>query len=259
MRTVAWIAVAPVKGLALAQREQVRLEPFGVAENRRFYLVDDRGLLVNGKRLGPLVQITSDYDESARTLALRLPEGEVVDGEVALGEQVVTNFYGRPVRGRVVEGPWSEALSALAGSRLALVETEERGAGPDRGERAAVSLVSTASLDALARAAGATGRVDGRRFRMLFGIDGSTAHEEDEWLGRRVRIGEAVVRPTGNVGRCAVTTQNPDTGRPDFDTLRVLGDYRGAVETTEPLPFGVWGEVVEPGTVRLGDEVTPAG
>jgi len=64
-----------------------------------------------------------------------------------------------------------------------------------------------------------------------------------------------VIRPRGNVGRCAVTTQNPDTGVPDLDTLRLLGEYRGDVETTEPLPFGIWGEIVEPGCVRLGDPV----
>ena len=61
----------------------------------------------------------------------------------------------------------------------------------------------------------------------------------------------------GNVGRCAVTTQNPETGVPDLDTLRVLGTYRGEVETSEPLPFGVWGEILEPGRVRLGDTVKP--
>ena len=44
---------------------------------------------------------------------------------------------------------------------------------------------------------------------------------------------------------------------PDLDTLKVLGDYRGDVDTTEPLPFGVWGDVLEPGRVRLGDPVTP--
>ena len=26
---------------------------------------------------------------------------------------------------------------------------------------------------------------------------------------------------------------------------------------SEPIPFGVWGDVVEPGTVRLGDPVEP--
>ena len=55
----------------------------------------------------------------------------------------------------------------------------------------------------------------------------------------RLQIGEAVVVPQGNVGRCAVTTQNPATGLVDLDTLKALPDYRGDVETTEPLPFGI--------------------
>ena len=92
---------------------------------------------------------------------------------------------------------------------------------------------------------------------MLFGVDGLAPHEEDGWLGRRVHVGSAVVEPRGNVGRCAVTTLDPDTGVSDLDTLRVLGAYRGEVPTTEPLPFGVWGEVVEPGRVRLRDSVEP--
>jgi MOSC domain-containing protein YiiM len=39
-------------------------------------------------------------------------------------------------------------------------------------------------------------------------------------------------------------------------TLDILGSYRDGIESTEPLPFGVWGRVVEPGTVRVGDEVS---
>ena len=68
-------------------------------------------------------------------------------------------------------------------------------------------------------------------------------------------VGEAVVVPQGNVGRCAVTTQSPDTGLIDLDTLKALAVYRGDVETTEPLPFGVHAAVAEPGRVRLGDRV----
>ena len=99
--------------------------------------------------------------------------------------------------------------------------------------------------------------VDGRRFRMNFGIDGLAEHEEDEWLRRRVRLGDAVVIPLGNVGRCAVTTQNPDTGVPDLDTLKALAAYRRDLETTEPLPFGVHVAVAEPGPVRVDDPVEP--
>jgi uncharacterized protein YcbX len=118
----------------------------------------------------------------------------------------------------------------------------------------AATLLGTGSLRALARAFGFDD-VDARRFRMNFGIDGLGEHEEDEWLGRRVQIGEAVVVPQGNVGRCAVTTQNPETGEPDLDTLKALAGYRRQVETTEPLPFGVHAAVAQAGAVRLGDPV----
>ena len=93
---------------------------------------------------------------------------------------------------------------------------------------------------------------------MLFELDGCAPHEEDEWVKRTVRIGEALVRIHGDVGRCAITTQNPDTGVPDLDTLRTIKGYR--LETANEkgkkhLPFGIYGEVLEPGRVAVGDEV----
>jgi uncharacterized protein YcbX len=92
---------------------------------------------------------------------------------------------------------------------------------------------------------------------MLFEIDGAEAYEEDAWIGRRVRIGEAIVHPRGNVGRCVVTTCDPATAERDFDTLGVLERYRGEIQTTEPLPLGVVGDVVTTGRVRVGDAAVP--
>jgi uncharacterized protein YcbX len=252
--SVAWIAIAPVKALALVRREEVELEPTGVRDDRAFYLVGDDGRMVNGKVASELVRVVPDYDAESERLRLILPGGAVLAGQVDLGAGVTTDFFGRPVTGRLVDGPWSEALSEVAGRPVQLVRADRPGTGVDRGPGAGVSLVATASLDALAAAAGVE-QVDSRRFRMLFGVEGIAAHAEDEWIGRRVQIGEAVVLPRGNVGRCAVTTQNPDSGVADLDTLRVLEEYRGDVETTEPRPFGVWGMVVVPGRVRIGDTV----
>jgi uncharacterized protein YcbX len=251
--SVAWISIAPVKGLAVTSLEEAMLDRSGVAGDRDFHLLDVAGRLVNGKRLGRLMAVRA---ESANgVLVLRLPDGTEVGGEVELGDAVTTDFYGRPVGGRVVRGPWGEALSRLAGERVRLVRVESAGDGVDRGIEAAATLLGTASLDAFAAAAGLDGRPDARRFRMLLGVDGIEAHEEDGWLGCRVRVGEAVVVPRGNVGRCAVTSYDPDSCERDLDTLRVLRDYRARVLTTEPLPFGVWGEVVEPGRVAVGDPV----
>jgi uncharacterized protein len=94
---------------------------------------------------------------------------------------------------------------------------------------------------------------------MLIEVDGPEAHGEDAWVGHSVRIGGAVVRFEGNVGRCVITTRNPETGVVDARTLKLLGRYRREVESTEPLPFGVYGYVVEPGVVRLGDPVAVEG
>jgi MOSC domain-containing protein len=257
MARVAWISLAPVKGLALAPVGDVLLERCGVRENRRFHLIGEDGRLLNAKQIGPLLQVAAAWNEEASTLALRFPDGSVLSAEVELGEPVTTSFYGkRDVEGRLVLGPWSDALSSFAGRPLRLVRPDRAGAGLDRG-RGAVTLLSTASLEALRSAAGADGPIDPRRFRMLFGVDGVAAHEEDSWLGRRVRIGDAVVIPQGNVGRCVVTSRDPDTGEPTLATLDALAAYRGDVEATEPLPFGVWAEVADPGRVRLGDPVVP--
>ena len=250
---VAWIATAPVKGLRLTLRDEAVFEQAGIEGDRAFYLVDADGRLTNAKRAAGLLRATAETENGR--LRMKLPDGSVVDGEVELGEQVETDFYGRPVHGRVVNGPWADVLSALAGLPLTLVRADEPGAGLDRGAGAAASLVSTAALDALAEAAGVDRRVDGRRFRMNVGIDGIAAHEEDGWLGQRVAVGEAVLVPRGNVGRCRVTKLGPETGAVDLETLDVIAEYRADVETTEPLPFGVWCEVAEPGRVAVGDPV----
>jgi hypothetical protein len=210
-------------------------------------------------RNGALVQIRPEYDADAERLTLRFPDGTVADGGVSLGDEVTTDFYGRPVVGNFVEGPWSVALSEWATQPLRLVQSPP-GQAVDRGG-GRVSLISTASLFDLARNGDQPEPVDGRRFRMLFEVDGCDPHEEDGWIDRRIQIGEATIEIRGEVGRCAITTQNPDTGEPDFDTLRTISSYRGFTENEEGkrhIPFGVYGEVLEPGRVSIGDAVHAA-
>ena len=148
----------------------------------------------------------------------------MVSGPVERGEEIETRFHSRPRTARLVRGPWAEAVSLLVGEPVRLVEPAHGAA--DRGRGGAATLLGTASLGALAETLGVED-VDGRRFRMNFGIEGLGAHEEDGWLGRRVAVGGAVVVPQGNVGRCVVTTQSPETGRTDLDTLKALAAYRG--------------------------------
>ena len=142
-------------------------------------------------------------------------------------------------------------------SPLWLVESVDGGA-VDRGGEGAASLISRASLARLAEAGGESD-VDTRRFRMLIEIDGVDAHAEDDWVGRSVRVGEAVIAFGGPVGRCLITSRHPESGEIDLPTLDILRSYRGGVQTSEPLPFGIYGRVLELGWIRVGDEVAPAG
>ena len=255
MGTVARISIAPVKALGLVHPDEVDVGPGGVAGDRRFWLVDEEGRLFNGKRHGPLMRVRPSWDESTRRLALAFPDGTVVDGTVELGEPVAAELYGEPMPSRRVAGPWEAALSEFAGRPLTLLRSEE--GTVDRGLRGGtVSLVSRASLERLREVAGAGTPVDGRRFRMLFELDGVGAHEEDEWIGGQVEVGGAVLELHGDVGRCVVTSHDPDRGVTDLDTLGTLARYRREGRT-EPLPFGVYGAVAVPGRVRVGDPVRP--
>jgi uncharacterized protein YcbX len=251
---VSWISFTPVKATMLHLVDEVELLESGVRGDRRFYFVTERGRLVSNKDHGPLQLVRAEYDADADTLSLRFPDGDVVDGEVGRGEEIATTFHKQPRAARLVVGPWADAVSDAVGQPVRLVEPEFP--APDRGRGGAASLLSTTSLERLAHQLGVEA-VDRRRFRMNFGVEGVEAHEEDGWRGRRVRVGEAVVIPQGNVGRCAITTQNPDTGQVDLDTLNALAGYRSGAETTEPLPFGIHAAVAQAGRVRVGDPVRP--
>lgn len=252
MARVVRISVAPVKSLGLVHPDEVQLEAGGVVGNRRFWLRDENGALYAGKRDGSMLQIRPEWDETTQRLTLTFPAGDVVDGIVELGDEIDANMYSwHTVASRRVRGPWEAAISEHVGRPLELLWADA--GAVDRASRGGtVSVVSRASLERLREEAGVDAEIDGRRFRMLFEIDGVDAHEEDEWIGQTVRIGDATVVFNGDVGRCVITSRDPDTGVVDLPTLVTLAAYRRE-GVTETLPFGVYGAVVTPGRVRVGD------
>ena len=254
--TVATLSITPVKGMRIRCVDAVTLDADGARGDRSFYVVDASGALVNGKRVGMLQTVLADYDEADERLSLRLPGGDEVSGRIVLGPEIETRFFSEARPARVLEGPWSAALSDIAGQPLRIVRG---GIAADRGREGSTSLVSCASLERLAEApvdSQTPQAVDARRFRMLIEIDGVQAHEEDRWVGRELTVGAARMRVRGHVGRCVTTTRSPETGIVDLPTLKMLADYRLDEPTTEPLAFGVYGEVLAGGVVRVGDPVS---
>jgi uncharacterized protein YcbX len=250
--TVTALSVTPVKATRLHTVDAIELGANGARGNRRFFIVDERDRMVNAKVIGELQTVVATVEGDR--LRFQFPDGRTVESAVELGEPpAVVKFFSAATEARPLLGPLSEALSDYIGRPLRVMEGAP---AVDRGPRGGASLISQASLERLAEAA-EVDALDARRFRMLIEIDGVEANAEDRWVGRTVRIGDAAVRFHGHVGRCLITSRDPDTGVVDVPTLELLGGYRGEVESTEPLPFGIYGEVVQPGTVRLGDAVIP--
>ena len=261
MPHVARLSIAPVRGLGLQHPDAIELTDMGVVNDRRFYLIDDQGRLVDRLRASQLCRVSSETDADATWLRLTFPDGRVVEGDVKLDEPVRTDIYNREAIGHVVGGPWAPALEPFVGRPVLLVRCDRPGGTRIRpGEsqvRNQVSLVSDGSLAELARELGVE-RVDGRRFRMLIELDGAGAHEEDGWIGGDVAIGSAIVSITKPDARCAITTQDPDTGERDLDTLRTILRYRGfrPDDPEHKIDFGVLGEVAVPGRIAVGDALT---
>ncbi len=183
--------IASVKSLALTEVARAYLDKPGIAGDRAFFIITADGKLLTQREYGPLVQIRPSYDVSTGELELAFPGGRALRGVPDLGESVSTPFFGeRPVEGRVLCGDWNEALSEFAGQPLRLVKVGRPGSSFDGFP---LSLCSTASLQALAQAAGQE-TVDGRRFRQNIYVSGASPHEEDGWLGREIRVGHAVIR-----------------------------------------------------------------
>src|SRR6476646_7042613 len=143
---VARINVTPVKSLRLNHPDEIELVSDGAREDRRFLILDADRRLYNGKRDLALVRTRAAWDPDERRLALTLPGGAVVEEQVGRGEQTVAEVYGRPLRARLVKGPWADALSDLVGRSLTLVERDDGGWATD--DRPA-SLVPRASLDTI--------------------------------------------------------------------------------------------------------------
>ena len=239
---VTCINTTPVKSLRLHHPDSVALGPDGALDDRRFLLVDDGCRLYNGKRDTSLVRTTATWDTDSRVLSMIVPSGEAVEAVAVKSRPDVVEVYGRQVRGHAIEGPWADALFDLVGRSLTLIERDDGDWATDSRPATLISRSSVGLIDG-----------DGRRFRMLFELDGLEALAEEAWSGRRVRLGEATLLVGDPTPRCAVPSASPDTGCRDRDVLRELLEKRGPLEGESCL--GVYAEVLEPGVVRVGDEV----
>ena len=248
--TVSQLAIAPVKSMRLQWTSAVQLGQHGVTGDREFLVIGQDGKQLPTGRTPALLQIQPAWDQVRNVLTLRFPDGNVVQDTPQPGAPATTRMYdGRELPGWIVPGRLAAALSGFLGQPVHLFKRAPEHIG---NEDQPVTLMSQASLQALAPELNGT-VPDARRFRMTVTITGTDAWAEHAWRGRKVTIGEVILRVLAPVPRCVITTRNPERGVTDARILHALARLRG----TNDITLGVWCEILRAGHIHVGDVVTP--
>lgn len=247
--TLAAISRYPVKGLAPdAMQHALLAVDEGLPFDRRWAIAHatsaadpgnpvwlPKANFLNLAKDEKLAQLGASFDEESRTLTLLRKGKQVARGRLddmtgrALLVQFLSAFMGDGPRGRlrIVEAPAEASLTDVEPNWLSII-----------------NLASVTDIERVARQP-----IHPQRFRGNLMIDGAEPWVERDWVGKRIRIGHAVLEGMQIIGRCAATEVNPETAERDINlplTLRRgFGHYH----------CGLYVRVVEPGRIAQGDQL----
>lgn len=222
----------PVKSLQGEQVSSTELGPQGLKGDRQYAIFDvETGFGLTARRMPALLFAAARMREGASP-EIALPDGSVADDDDALsawlGRRVVlrsaaedvTRRYENPADFEDEAGRWEP----FDGSSGAFHDTEG----------AVVSMLSSATY----------GGWDRRRFRANVLLDGDG---EDDLVGARVRMGDAVLEVGPGIERCVMVTRPQPGGiERDLDVLRTIHRRRAGC-------LAVRARVERPGRVTVGD------
>jgi uncharacterized protein len=262
---LASLHIYPVKGCRAVDLDEAAVEPWGLAGDRRWLIVDaDYQFMTQRKHpalarlviaYGPGADITATCD-GYPSLRVAAPDDSAELLKVTVWRSTVL---------AAAAGPEADAwFSAYLGEPVRLVYLDDptrRAVDPEFGadgdtvsfaDGYPLLLTSTGSLDQLGEWLTAAGDqpVPMNRFRPNVVVSGYPPWDEDRW--RRVRIGSVSFRVAKPCGRCVVTTTDQITGERGGQPLKMLAARR---RFGKNLVFGQNIIPDSPGHIRVGDPV----
>ncbi len=240
----------PVKSLLGEHLDAAQVEQDGIRGDRAWGIRDNStGRILTARRRPELLGASSSYDGDDPVIVL--PGGQIAVGAGAETDRALSAWLATPVSLVASAGDAGRA-EYFADATDDTSQAIEWTMPTDRYVDAApVLVVTTASLRA-ARDLYPEGAWDPRRFRPNILLDvAEDGWVEDGWVGQAVQVGPATLLPTQPCIRCTmVTREQPGLG-PDADIFRTLARHHGG-------HFGVWSDVLAPGTVAVGDRTSVA-
>ncbi len=215
--TVASLWRYPVKSCRGESLAHVEVEPWGVAQDRRWMVVDRDGRMITARELNRLLVVHPTLTDVG--LRLTVPGAPAVDVPVPdpAGQVPISIWSSRLTAADAGDGAagW---LSEALGRDVRLVHLDDprrRPTSPTYSEpddRVSLAdgypllLTTTASADVVSEAA--DGPVPMDRYRPNLVVEGTEPWAEDTW--RRFRIGDVTFRVVKGCARCVMTTMEPD-------------------------------------------------
>jgi uncharacterized protein YcbX len=272
---VSALHVYPVKSLRATGVREAAVEPWGLAGDRRWMLVDaGTGKVVTQREQPRLALVSAVYAPGGPAqgggLRLSAPGREPLDVAVpSPGSLETVLLFGKKIDLLPAGAAADRWLSAWLDAPVRLMHLDEpavrRPIEPDfalPGETVSLAdgypllVTATGSLDALNALIAAgdrahEGPLPMDRFRPNVVVDGTPAWAEDGW--RRVRIGEVTFRVPKPCARCVVTTTDQRTAARGAEPLRTLARHRNV---GSKLLFGQNLIPEHSGTLRVGDALS---
>ena len=261
---LASIHIYPMKAARAVDLDESVVEPWGLAGDRRWLLVDEDGRFVSQREEPSLARVVVTYGPGTTSVSVAGCPGRQIAAPARGAQLLKVTVWGSTVLAAAA-GPEGDAwFSAYLGRRVRLVYLDDptrRPVDPEYGRDGDVVsfadgypllLTSTGSLDELGRWLTEDGGqpVPMTRFRPSVVVTGAPPWAEDRW--RRIRIGAVEFRVVKPCGRCVVTTTDQITGERGPQPLKMLGRRR---RFGQQLVFGQNMIPDGPGTIRAGDPV----
>ena len=261
---LASIHIYPMKAARAVDLDESVVEPWGLAGDRRWLLVDEDGRFVSQREEPSLARVVVTYGPGTTSVSVAGCPGRQIAAPARGAQLLKVTVWGSTVLAAAA-GPEGDAwFSAYLGRRVRLVYLDDptrRPVDPEYGRDGDVVsfadgypllLTSTGSLDELGRWLTEDGGqpVPMTRFRPSVVVTGAPPWAEDRW--RRIRIGAVEFRIVKPCGRCVVTTTDQITGERGPQPLKMLGRRR---RFGQQLVFGQNMIPDGPGTIRAGDPV----
>ena len=261
---LASIHIYPMKAARAVDLDESVVEPWGLAGDRRWLLVDEDGRFVSQREEPSLARVVVTYGPGTIGVSAAGCPGRQIAAPARGAQLLKVTVWGSTVLAAAA-GPEGDAwFSAYLGRPVRLVYLDDptrRPVDPEYGRDGDVVsfadgypllLTSIGSLDELGRWLTEDGGqpVPMTRFRPSVVVTGAPPWAEDRW--RRIRIGAVEFRIVKPCGRCVVSTTDQITGECGPQPLKMLGRRR---RFGQELVFGQNMIPDGPGTIRVGDSV----